>query len=333
MVDSRLLISSVALTLLGPGCYTSIDPVAEAWDGRDGWHEVYAPFADHEVRTWKNDDDELTAEIVEGVVVVEGDIVIGTVEQVDEMFATGDLTFRGVGRDSRLWNMPVKYSFANSVDDELRADIELALDRLVDESVAKISFEECSGLCAGSHLKFKVPSDGGCSSPVGRVPWPAINKIRIGEGCGVGSIMHEVMHSLGVHHEQSRCDRDQFVTIHEDAIIKGRQSNFKRKCAGNTDYGDYDYASIMHYPDWAFGRDGMNTITALDPAAQDVMGNRSGLSLGDRIVLTSLYGHASVGGTPPGNGPTQECEESECQESCGGPGTGTCGNGDTCDCF
>lgn len=34
-----------------------------------------------------------------------------------------------------------------------------------------------------------------------------------------GRAIHELMHALGVFHEQSRWDRDKFVKIHEENII------------------------------------------------------------------------------------------------------------------
>ena len=41
-------------------------------------------------------------------------------------------------------------------------------------------------------------------------------------GCEhLGTILHEIMHALGFFHEQSRPDRDHFVTINWDNIVKG----------------------------------------------------------------------------------------------------------------
>lgn len=37
--------------------------------------------------------------------------------------------------------------------------------------------------------------------------------IRLSDGATRGTVVHECCHALGVLHEQSRCDRDQFVRI------------------------------------------------------------------------------------------------------------------------
>ena len=48
--------------------------------------------------------------------------------------------------------------------------------------------------------------------------------ISIGENCEhKGVIMHEIFHALGRWHEQSRPDRDNYVTVHYGNIISGNE--------------------------------------------------------------------------------------------------------------
>ena len=57
------------------------------------------------------------------------------------------------------------------------------------------------------------------------------------------------MHTLGMFHEQSRPDRDDYVTINTNNIEADKKNNFRRYKTTqiNTYNVPYDYTSIMHY--------------------------------------------------------------------------------------
>lgn len=49
--------------------------------------------------------------------------------------------------------------------------------------------------------------------------------LSLGDDCVyVGIVVHEFMHAVGFWHEQSRADRDEFVTVLWDNIQQGRCS-------------------------------------------------------------------------------------------------------------
>ncbi len=58
-------------------------------------------------------------------------------------------------------------------------------------------------------------------------------------------IAHEIAHALGQMHEQTRSDRDTFVTILTANIEANQGHNFTK--SSTTNYGAYDFDSIMHY--------------------------------------------------------------------------------------
>lgn len=134
------------------------------------------------------------------------------------------------------------------------------------------------------------------SSPIGMRGGEQL--IRISNGASAGTVIHESCHSLGILHEQSRCDRDSFVEIKYANITAGFESNFDKFCAGFVDYFDYDFASIMHYPTGAFSKNGQDTIVAR--VAGVTLGQRKELSFGDRLTIAEMYsrftgkGHSGV---------------------------------------
>ena len=61
--------------------------------------------------------------------------------------------------------------------------------------------------------------------------------------------MHEIGHAIGFVHEQSRPDRDKYVTIHHENIEPYMENNFKKMDFTEVDTQEipYDYSSMMHY--------------------------------------------------------------------------------------
>lgn len=65
-----------------------------------------------------------------------------------------------------------------------------------------------------------------------------------------GVLIHELGHSIGFWHEQTRPDRDSYVKIVWENMINTAYLNFLRYSSTQVDSLSvpYDYASIMHYP-------------------------------------------------------------------------------------
>src|SRR4051812_1528760 len=76
------------------------------------------------------------------------------------------------------------------------------------------------------------------SSPETNCLWPEI-------------IVHELLHLLGLFHEHTRSDADQYIRVHYENIDPARYVNFQPEPSLNSHtstYGiPYDYRSVMHY--------------------------------------------------------------------------------------
>jgi len=111
-------------------------------------------------------------------------------------------------------------------------------------------------------------------------------------GCmGHGTIVHELVHTLGFHHEQTRPDRDNYVTINEININPANLNNFKKYRTDEVTLFNlpYDFSSIMHYSAYAFAVDDKDkSIVPKNPEVR--IGQRNGLSLGDVKKLQLMYG-------------------------------------------
>jgi Astacin (Peptidase family M12A) len=79
----------------------------------------------------------------------------------------------------------------------------------------------------------------------------------------VGTPIHELMHSLGFFHEQSRHDRDKYVQVFWQNVQAGQEHNFKKfdRVLATTKV-PYDFASVMHYSSFAFSKNNKTTIKA-----------------------------------------------------------------------
>jgi hypothetical protein len=130
-----------------------------------------------------------------------------------------------------------------------------------------------------------VPHASACSSPVGNSL--GFQQINLATGCGAGETIHEIGHLIGMWHEQSRPDRDIFVTVHPENIQEGKEHNFDKHDIDWPIAGPYDLGSIMHYGSFFFSNGNGPTITTASGGI--IVANRTRLSDLDLLALDRMH--------------------------------------------
>ena len=133
---------------------------------------------------------------------------------------------------------------------------------------------------------IRVSTSTGCSSAVGRQG--GVQTVSLAATCTTGNTAHELLHALGMHHEQSRCDRDTFVQIVWANVQAGTTHNFTAQCNDYTDVFAYNEGSIMHYGPTAFSSNGQATIVSLRGLDWQ-MGQRTALAGTDISTVDLMY--------------------------------------------
>jgi hypothetical protein len=106
---------------------------------------------------------------------------------------------------------------------------------------------------------------------------------------------HELGHALGLWHEQSRPDRNTYVTIHLENVETGKAHNFNVQpdWLAGTLSTTYDFSSMMHYDATAFSTNGQPTIVANPGYDGSGMGQTDHISDND---FDDLYHVGEYGG-------------------------------------
>lgn len=214
-------------------------------------------------------------EIIQGHAIAQGDMVLG------RLFADGRLEIpgqaRGLGQSGTLERWPdgiVPYQFAAGVSQLQRDRAQEAIAHWNARTSIKLISRNADNEADYKDFVTFEPSNG-CASWVGRTGGE--QAIWLADSCTVGSIIHEIGHAIGLFHEHTRPDRDNFVTVHWNNVSSGKEINFEKIEVGAANYSPYDFGSIMHYGEYFFSSNGERSISAPD-----------GITVGQRDALSEL---------------------------------------------
>uniref|UniRef100_A0A3P8N8Y2 Metalloendopeptidase n=1 Tax=Astatotilapia calliptera TaxID=8154 RepID=A0A3P8N8Y2_ASTCA len=128
----------------------------------------------------------------------------------------------------------------------------------------------------------------GCSSLLGRVGDKQVVSLQRFGCVQHGIIQHELLHALGFYHEHTRSDRDQYIRVNWQNIIKYFFNNFDKMDTDNLNTR-YDYSSVMHYGRTAFGITPQSETLTPIPDPNVPIGQIVGMSDIDILRVNILY--------------------------------------------
>lgn len=248
-----------------------------------------------------------------GLAIMEGDIILGRVNAAGRLLPLPPLEDRrahtslGYGTTSssltatagNYWRWRdgrVPYEISSSFPQEVRDDILAAIADI--DTNTNLTFVERRG--ESDFIRFETTDDDAIcgQSPIGMQDGGQTIQINIDPnlGCGKEEFTHEIMHSLGAFHEQSRADRDRYIEVLWDNVLEDHEDQLESHASNGVDIGPYDFGSIMHYPRRAFGKTGengaMETMRPLDPNAPYDFRGRTCLLNASSATSATIMGRA-----------------------------------------
>ncbi|XP_041806106.1 low choriolytic enzyme [Chelmon rostratus] len=206
----------------------------------------------------------------------EGDIAVSSGRRSKVCFARSCLWSKSVdGHVYVAYKLSPEYS-----------DVETKLIKKAMENVEKGT---CVRFVPRTHQRdfIDIQPKSGCWSYLGARGGRQTVSLQSPDCLRVGVISHEFMHSLGFVHEQSRFDRDKYVTVMWSNIWRDRLRNFEKFKTDNLDL-PYDYGSIMHFGMFAYSQDGEPTIVPKN-SKNIRLGQTTSLSHIDKLKINKLY--------------------------------------------
>ena len=242
-------------------------------------------------------------EVIDGLAIHGGDMVLGRVEEVVEAtrrWRSGkpspgpwperrDLSSLG---GDYLWpDGIIPYEIEPGFTARALQDIEAAIHEWNSRTVLTFVARTTESSFVQFRPRSSTPSRPGCSAVVGyRASGARAVSLRSPQGCGMTAAVHEIGHVIGLRHEHQRKDRDRHIQVSD--VLRTGPSRFSYS-SNRPVSGQYDYASVMHYSG------GIESIPPGMPIRSSTW-----LSEGDIDGVARLYGMAPTSTTistnPPG---------------------------------
>ncbi|WP_024770577.1 M12 family metallopeptidase [Aquimarina macrocephali] len=160
---------------------------------------------------------------------------------------------------ARKWpNNTVIYVLSSNLNSRLRTNIRTAMNRWSRKT--NIRFKQRTNESYYVTIRQSTAVCSGCGSASLGVNGNR-GSLRLGRNASASLVAHELGHTLGFVHEQTRPDRDNHVIIKWENIQSGKAGNFRKSNNSRRLTSKFDIKSIMMYHAYGFSKNGKPTIT------------------------------------------------------------------------
>lgn len=246
----------------------------------------------------------LSYEVVDGLAVHGGDMVLGTAEEAAarrpgsakplprDWLARRDLAAIDPGDRWPYGRIPY-------VIGRFSAEQVQAIREAIDEWNTRTLIQLVPRTAEADYVEFAGGPLSLCSADLGRKG--GAQRIYLpASGCSKEFLVHEIGHTVGLRHEHQRVDRDRYVIVPNEAL-NGSAGDWY--AAVHPAIGRYNYASVMHYRHDVISAGGLAAMETIPPG-MPIPYTEGGLSAGDIDGVARLYGRPSrattISTNPPG---------------------------------
>lgn len=167
----------------------------------------------------------VTYAVIDERAIFEGDIVLGTLYEIrrftqdvetQSQFTKDVQTAVVVPGTGRRWpNALVPYEIDLNLPDQQR--ILDAIRQFESETPIRLINREGRRPSEYPNYVYFITHPQGCFSSIGMAG--GRQPIGLADNCTVGNVVHEIGHAIGLWHEQSREDRDWYITVQYDRLL------------------------------------------------------------------------------------------------------------------